>query len=122
MKNNIRNIFHIVAGFTLAYPVAKLTGLFPDNLHLEMWEKFLLAFVGLGIFSAFFGAAYEYLINKMNKEIIPNEKDIIRTSLGGSLVSVFIVFPFSLILSISLIVLCLSVLINDIYKILKNKK
>jgi H+/Cl- antiporter ClcA len=74
----IRNVFHTVLGFTLAYWVCNHTGVFEMNLPSRL-------FLGLvaGLFTSFIiGVAIEYFQNVVLKQTF-DEMDVLRTMIGG---------------------------------------
>lgn len=118
----VRDILHTVAGFTLLYPFAKFSGLVGENDWLAGWEKFLLAFVFCTIAAGFFGAAYEMIMETIDRERKPNDIDVLRTAAGGSLVAVATLFPWSGVLALVLVLVCLAALIYDLIIYYKKKK
>jgi hypothetical protein len=116
----IRDVFHTIAGFTICYPIAKVTGLFSDNPNMSQAARIVVAIFALSLLSGFFGAAYEFIMKEVNKEIIPNGKDVYRTIAGGILAAFATLLPYSGILALLLVILCLGVFIYDIITI--NKK
>lgn len=114
MGTSLRNIFHTLAGFTIAYPIANATGLF-SGAYMSIPARLIVALVGMTLLAGVCGAAYEYIMTYIDKERIPDDKDVLRTAIGGSLVSLAIFLPFSGWLSLTLIIICLLALVHDIF-------
>jgi VanZ family protein len=75
----IRDIFHVVLGFTLAYWVCNNTGVW--ELNNELSQTFLSVVVGVFV-GAIIGVGIEYFQNVVLKQIF-DQKDVLRTILGG---------------------------------------
>lgn len=76
----IRDIAHIVIGFTVLYYIINAT----DFIEYEVWMKILgVLFIGC-VVGSLIGAIWEYG-NKLLFNIQPDIQDVYRTAVGGCL-------------------------------------
>ena len=85
--NKIRNFFHVILGFTLAYWACS---------HTHIAEMNEASMVLISIICSFFvgfilGVAIEYFQNKVLKQIF-DEIDVLRTIIGGLLGGILFIF------------------------------
>jgi hypothetical protein len=98
----MRNFYHIVIGFTIAYLFFIVFGINTTNfpLSLEYWNNFLTPLLGgiIAMIPAFFWERWQE--KKFNATFDYN--DIWRTGLGGLFGGITAMFFFNLILIIAL--------------------
>jgi hypothetical protein len=120
--DKIRDSFHVIGGFTIGYWGASHSGLFNHNNFSTEFGRIFLAVTALTIFLAAIGAIFEFITQQIDKEIIPNTKDVIRTAAGGFIAGLATIFTYIPILLVITTSFCLIAIGFEVIRIIKKKK
>ena len=113
----LRNIFHSVLGFTLAYCLCNSTGVW--DINNELSRAFLSLIVGL-FTGAVIGVGIEYFQNVVLKQIF-NEMDVLRTIIGG-IIGGLVQRPNVEFISKWMLIFCGVVCVAELVRIFRKKK
>lgn len=113
----LRNIFHSILGFTLAYCVCNATGIFEFN---SIASRIFVGFVVGLLVSFLIGLAIEYFQNKV-LHIGFSEMDVLRTIIGG-IIGGLVQRPNIEFISKWMLIFCGVVCVAELVRIFRKKK
>lgn len=113
----LRNIFHSILGFTLAYCVCNATGIFEFNNEVSRVFMSVVA----GFFTGFIiGVVIEYFQSKV-LYIAFSEMDVLRTILGG-IIGGLVQRPNIEFISKWMLISCIAICVLELVRIFRKKK
>lgn len=113
----MRNFIHILGGFSLVYLVSPLTGFYTYSGVSNSICIILVCW----LFSFCAGGFYEFISTTIDKEQKADWNDVYRTSIGGALAGIAVLFPFNFYILAITSIISLVAVAYEIHRILNKK-